>query len=259
MPAIKHLLAVPVWAAGPEMIEWLLRGIAENLEPDRVQIVFYFDGNRADSLAAFDGLAGAILAGFVWHRFGSDQEIRDPGCHDWFIDYFVQNTDAGTLIVSQDDIRFQTSFVPHLDRVLAELVERVGYIGMREGFGLGYAGMIASPFDAPYAGPGKVRELAPGSWETCLMVNPGPLVYPRSTVAKVGKLDRAYRDWHWWCDYALRAHQAGLVNVILSIDALHKKFGGVRAGVVAADAEGWEPKDRALLNQKWSPQFGRIV
>lgn len=259
---MKTLIGYPIWAAGPEMLEWLLDGFVENFK-GKADAHFYFDEMRND----FD--AHKILAakfnkndtGFTANATFGPTAIRDLACHNWLIDYFINETDTDILVIPQDDIRFQSpTLLDDLERVMSLYQDKIGYIGMREGYGIQYADMVASPFDAPYAGPGKVKELPIGAFTPCVMVNPGPLAYPRSTIEKIGKLDPSFRDWHWWADYSLKTHFAGLTNVLLSIDALHKKFGNCRASTVAADPDGWEPKDRALLNDRWKGHFnGRNI
>lgn len=254
---MKHVLAYPVWAAGHEMLEWVLHGIAENFDPECVMLAFYFDEVKSGMLNRFAGMADKHIRKFARVSTVSEMPVRDLACHNWFIRYLMTKVGADTLIVAQDDIRFNSpSVIKDLEAVLAKYGNDTGYIGMREGYGRHYAGIIGSPFDAKYA---KAVELPPGEFREAMMMNPGPLVYTRSTVSKIGDLDASYRDWFWWDDYSLRALHNGLKNVVLSIDAQHKKFGDVRASTVAGDAEGWAPKDLAQLNERWAPHFGGSV
>lgn len=254
---MKIVLAYPIWAAGPEMVEWFMAGIEQSFDPDSTSLAFYLDEARPGAQDWINEAARKHARQFKRVVGMSEQSVRDLACHNWFIKHFMTETDADALIVAQDDIRFQSFTVArNLARVLDEYGNGVGYVGMREGYGKHYHKICGSPFDAKHA---KAMELRPGVFQEALMVNPGPLVYVRSTVAKIGDLDSAYRDWYWWDDYSLRASHNKLTNVVLSIDALHQKFGSVRASSVAGDADGWAPKDLVLLNSRWSPHFGGNV
>ncbi len=236
------------------MIEWVVEGIAANFDPAQVSLAFFFDEVRSGMLDAFSSLVDKHLKEFKVVTTASETAVRDLACHNWFMRYFMTKVGAETLIVAQDDIRFSSpTAIRDLESVLSKYGKEIGYIGMREGYGRHYAGIIGSPFDAKYA---NAVELPPGEFREAMMMNPGPLVYTRSAVSKIGDLDASYRDWFWWDDYSLRALHNGLKNVVLSIDAQHKKFGDVRASTVAGDAEGWAPKDLAQLNTRWAPHFG---
>lgn len=256
---MKFLVAYPVWNKA-DMIEWMLTGIAENLDPKRTEVVFYFDACVDESRNNFTRLCPKILnaKGFKVHYFYGDNEIYECGCHNKLIDYFMQETDADCLIIPQDDNRFQgKTLLDDLERLLNHCGNSIGYIGGRDAYDARYQNFISSPFSASDNAKAK---LPIGEWTFRLSVNPGPLLYPRSTVTKIGKLDPAYHAWYWWDDYAIRANQAGLVNALLSMDCQHLKFGNVHPSVIYQDPKGWVAKDLALLNEKYAKNFnGNVI
>ena len=255
----KYLLGYPVWAARKDMLEWLMMGIKENFDPARVEVAFYMDQWTRGDRDAFKRWAGEVLPEFNVSVDGGTHVIYEMGCHNFFIGEMIDRG-LDCLIAPQDDLRFEDpNVLANLDRVLGQYGTNIGYIGMREGYGYGLQHMMASPFDAKIAGPPPVEEIPVGEWRECVMVNPGPLVYPRSTVMRIGGLDVMYHNWHWWNDYALKARAAGLNNGLLSINAKHEKIGEYRAGTLVGDDEGWEPKDRANLNARWTPSVGHKV
>jgi hypothetical protein len=254
----KFLIGYPVWQARMSMLEWLLTGIKENIDPARADVVFYLDEHTLGDQQAFAVRAAAVLPGFTLTVAGGSHELREIGCHNWFISRMMDgNHDC--LIVPQDDLRLSgATILTDLGRVLDQYGERIGYVGMREGYGYGLQGMVSSPFDAKIATPKPVEELPVGTWREAIMVNPGPLVYPRSTVEKIGCLDVSFHNWQWWADYALRARAHGLVNGVVSISADHAKCGEVRSSRIYAETD-WVTRDIALLNRRWRPIVGQNV
>ena len=255
----KYLIGYPVWTARASMLEWLMTGILASFDPARVEIAFYMDEWTRGDRATFKRRAAEVLPAYNVTVTGGDYAICEMGCHNYFIGQLIDR-DLDCLIVPQDDLRFEDSNVlTNMNGVLDKYGASIGYIGMREGYHYGNTKMMASPFDADIAGPPPVEVLTAGDWRECAMVNPGPLVYPRSTVIKIGGLDVMYHAWHWWNDYALRARHAGLTNGLLAITAQHEKMGEYRTGTYVSDEEGWEPKDRANLNARWKPIIGQNV
>lgn len=254
---MRALIAVPFWGKNAEMVKWTLEGIAQNFNPANTQVVYYFDGLHRCDVEPFEQLAPGILADFKWDYFGDKTEVLECGSHRQLIDYFMNRTDADFMIVPQDDNRFQSpTTYGDFVRVIENFGDRCGYIGSRDGYGLRYGGIVSSPFSGSNTNPQK---LPPGTYHPCLMVNPGPLTYTRSLVNKIGTIDPAYGAWYWWDDYSLRAHAAGLSNVLLSIDALHMKFGEIMRSVVYDDPQGHVARDLALLNRRWASAHGGNV
>jgi len=255
----KYLLGYPVWQARMVMLEWVMAGIKENLNPAHVEVAFYMDEWTKGDRDMFKARMAEVLPEFRVTVDGGSHEIREIGCHNWFISRLMDG-DQDCLIVPQDDVRLNgATMLADLDRVLDQYGTNIGYIGMREGYGCGYRQMMASPFDAKIAGPGPVEELPIGTWRECEMINPGPLVYPRSTVERIGSLDVSYHNWHWWSDYALRAQKHGLKNGLLSINAAHEKSGEYRASRIIPDRDDWVARDLSLLNRRWKPVMGHNV
>lgn len=259
---MKHIIGVGWWGK-VECVERTLQDIALNLDPKRAEIVFYFDEFTDEPLSVesynlYLEFGAKILtpAGFKWSGHPGDKEVMEMGCHNWLIDYMLAS-DADVLTCPQDDNRFLgKTFLDDVERVLTQYGERIGYIGCRDGYDLRYGNFISSP----WSNSDNARlKLPVGESVERLMMNPGPLIYPRSLVKKIGKIDTAYSAWYWWDDYALKARAAGLANVLLSTDCAHEKWGRFPRSKVYQDFHGWVAKDLALLNARWGPHYGGNV
>jgi hypothetical protein len=253
---MKHLLAWPIWYH-PDVVPLIVDAIAAHEDPNCVELLFYFDGNDPESITALNEHAHKLSA-FKLYTDGSPEEINEMGCHRAITDWFYNNTDFRAVLIHQDDTRPNG---PHLARDLNNVLDvygdKIGYIGCRDGYDLRYNNFISSPWSTSDNARAK---LAVGEHQIRLMMNPGPLVYTRRTLEKVGTIDAAYHAWYAWDDYALKCVQAGLTNVILGTDLIHQKYGRGKDSVIYQDKGGHVAKDLALLNARWSgPYNGNVI
>lgn len=210
------------WFQKPDMIEWILSGIRENF-PEGTHVSFYFEDNNYEDWAVYSKLVGVkgALEGFGSDADGAKGHILEHGVHRRFIERFMQ-TDFDVLIIPHDDNRFQRPLLPDLEMLWERYGENLGWIGGRDGHGDGYSNMVCSPFSQS---TGAEKEVLPiGEYREVKMMNTGPVVYFRHVVEKVGLPD-ADMEWYWWSAMSMRCHNAGLTNILLSMDCLHEKFG----------------------------------
>ncbi len=256
--ALKAMVGVGVFHK-PDMIEWMVRGIAENF-PKNTVVKFYFeaDGKEPEDIPnSFDqfirhelilNIAGIDDTG-VW---GSTRDnILEHGVHRKLIEAFM-TTDCDVLIIPQDDNRFQRPLLPDLERLWAQYGEKLGWISGRDGYDFGYSNMVCSPFSDSNSTKTK---LPIGDHREVTMMNTGPVVYFRHVIEKVG-MPPADMAWYWWDFWSLQCHTAGLTNILLSMDCLHEKFGRIgnnpglfNDALVAANLK--------TLNERWAPVLGR--
>lgn len=252
----QHLIAYPVWFK-PDAIEWMCQGLADTMDPARVQILFFFDGADPESMNAFAQCAPTILRGFRYTTDACDTPIYENGCTRHIIERHFLPGWCDTLVVPHDDNRFTgTSFLDDLDIALDSLGPQAGYIGCRDAYNLRYADFISSPFSGSDKASAKLEV---GKFAPRTLINTGPVIYPRHLVSAIGNLNPDYKAWYWWDDYALLAQHRGFRNGLLSISALHHKLGRCPPSELYIDRQGWVAKDLALLNERWRPHFGGNV
>lgn len=254
---MKHAIGYPIWFK-PDMVDWIIDGIVKHIPNERTVLNFYFDGNDPESLAAWEQHK-ELLYGFQFIQTGGDKEIFENGCHRVFIDWFMNQTDADILIIPQDDNKFMGStIIDDLEAVMRHYGERLGYVGMRDGYNIRYGNFVSSPWSASDKTAGGNR-LPVGQFQERMLMNPGPLCYPRKVIEKVGTIDSLYEGWYWWDDYAFKCWDAGFQNVLLSTELLHEKHGKIKRSEIYQDLDGWVAKDLAKLNARWGPRFGGNV
>jgi len=173
--------------------------------------------------------------------------------HNHLMDWFLSESLADVLIVPQDDNRIEGStLIEDVERVWKQYGDKLGVIGGRDGYGIGYSKMASSPFSASVH---CSHRLAIGEWAERLMVNTGPLIYNRNQIRLTGFYDPD-QEVYGMDDYCLAARAAGLTNVVLGMDIKHEKFGNVPRsrvdGVLAANM-------LSKLNEKWRPKLGHDV
>lgn len=185
------------------------------------------------------------------HVLTHDIELFEHHCNNTMIDYFMNNTEKDVLIVLHEDMLINGfSLFSDLDRLLTEKYN-IGFIGGRDGFGWGYTDMWSSPFSKS----NYVHQLKIGQYQKVPLLNFGPVVYLRSTVEEIGKLDAenykyAYADQ----DYSLQASRYGLYNYVLGMDITHDKFGNLnKIPPWCLNEEGNQriATDFANLRSKW--------
>lgn len=254
---MKHAIGYPIWFK-PDMVDWIIDGIVKNIDPARAVINFYFDGNDPESLESFEKHKH-LLEGFDYVQTGDAREIFENGCHNVFLKWFMDQTDADILTIPQDDNKFVgPTILDDLETVAAKFGDKLGYVGMRDGYGIRYSNFTSSPWSGSdkTAGGGRIPV---GEFRECMLMNPGPLCYPRHLVNAIGAIDTHYDGWYWWDDYAFKSWDAGFTNILLSTDLLHEKHGKLKRSEIYQDLDGWVAKDLAKLNARWGPKFGGNV
>lgn len=260
---MRFIVAYPFYLASAEMCVRVVDGLIGNLDPELAEVVFLLDGNDAEHRDAIGDCEPQLRqSGLKWKICHTESEIRDMACHNYFIDHMMDTEDVEAVIVSQDDIYFKNnSLLGDLGRVLDEYGDRIGMVGLRHGCDRKNSNLICALFDVDthetYASH-KVTTIPVGGWAERLLLTPGPLVYPRKAVKAIGRLDHTYRDWWWWSDYCMRAHLAGLKNVVLSIDALHFKCGKTKHSHVAINTNV-SAADLKLFNDRYRHVFGEDI
>lgn len=252
---VRFVGAYPIWNK-VDMIWWLLDGIRQHHKPEEAEWWFLFDDCRDGSREHFDAIAPVVLKGFTYEAWDSPHELREMGCHNAFLDRFSATT-AEALVVFQDDQRIDgPGLFGDLDRLSDHYDGQLGYIGGRDGYDHGYANFISSPWVRSDFATDVSPRVIVGEWAERISVNPGPLIYPRHVVERIGKLDsERYKAWYWWDDYAARCREAGFQNFILGTAIEHRFFGRVPITTIHTDKDGWSAMDREAFRQRWGAQW----
>jgi hypothetical protein len=239
----------------PDMLQWILEGVRDSF-PGEKTVWFYFEDQKEYMV---ESLQEAMQAtGFQPHECvwaGQIGHIYEQGIHRFFLEHFMES-DCDVLVIPHDDNKFTRFLMPDLLGLWNTYGKRLGWVGGRDGYDFGYSGMVCSPFSLSDS---TTKERIPvGEWREVRMLNTGPNVYFRHVVEKVGLPDPDM-PWYWWDEYSLRCEQAGLQNVLLSMDCLHEKFGRVTANPAELYNDKLVADCLKRLNEKWLPVYGRNV
>lgn len=239
----------------PDMYQWMISGVEENFPPE-TEIRFFLEAMRREDLDALEncGVEPERKDWTVYLAGHSLANILEHGVHRILIQQFMES-DCDVLIIPHDDNRFERPLIPDLERLWEKYGTTLGWVSGRDGYGIGYGGMVRSPFSQSTGAKAEVLPI--GEHREVLMMNTGPVVYFRHMVEKVGMPD-ADLPWFFWDDLCLRCHEAGLKNILLSMDCKHEKFGRVGHN---PDLYNDELVASCLkkLNQRWAPVFGKNV
>ena len=233
-----------------DMVGWLLEGIVNNFPTD-TELVFYFEVCTDLSIENFDRLAPTVLKDYRWSKYAGDRHILEHGAHRFFIERFMESP-HDVLVVPQDDTKFLRPCLNETQQVINTYGDRLGFIGCRDGYDFGHANFVSSCFSDSDLAKNKLPH---GQHAPRRMLNTGPNIYTKNVVNKIGLPDPDLQ----WCnfdDYCLRAEQAGLTNVLLSLDVEHRKFGQFQFNhdlynpqQVAGDLQKFRNKWRAVYGQ----------
>ena len=218
----KHLFCYSIWNK-KELIQEIVYSIITYINPYSVSLLFLFDNCTDGSFEEFREYEhklrerNYISTGLVSSR----EELFEVGCHYLAQDLCLE-TKHKSLIMLQDDMLInQYNFIENIDKVMSTYKEQLGIIGCRDGFNTMYKNAIGSSWSEPKEN--RVRDLRIGEHEEVKVINFGPVVYPFSTIEKVGFINKKFVGYYADADYSLRCINKGLINIVLGTDMVHRE------------------------------------
>lgn len=225
-------------------IGWCVDSI-EEYQPDVGEVRILLDGCTDGSEKAAARLEHAFA--FPVSIDARAEQGGEAAAHNALIRYFMEETDYDAIIVLQHDQALRAPVFPTLSYVLAHYGEKVGYVGGRIGFEVNLSRVVGAPWAVRVA-KNRTR-LEPHTSMQRTYMNTGPIVYPRSTVERMGYLDEEFEHcWFVWEDYGARCKEARLQSVVIWTDIRHKGFGG---GHCTWYDDGSHKRNRARMHEKW--------
>lgn len=257
---MRHLVAYHFWNK-QDMIHFAMAGIANTYDKDKDYIVFILDGCTDDSEAVFLKSKDNILK--YWNV---DYVVSPEEAFEW---NHTNNVQQMCLDLGYDSLHFfhddtlltGSRFREDVEYQMNAFGNSIGVIGGREGFvnrhkdGFGsYWSKLSynidrSAYDAKVPEGNISTVLHPGESAYVVIVNNGPIVYPRTTLEKVGLIDTDFTFFNAEEDYCLRCNEQGLTNVVLGTEAIHVKLGRVTPSKIYS--QNIAAKDERLLRDKW--------
>jgi hypothetical protein len=200
------------------LIDAIVKGIRYNL-PSACDLTFLIDGSTDGSDEVLYGNLGQLVIDGRVVTIAHTPNIFERDSNNHLMEMFT--TDF--LVIVQDDmVLHDHKLLDNLRVVIGKYGSRLGVVGLRDGFGPGYAGMRSSPFSVTEL---TNRVLKPGEFYAVEMVNRGPLVVGRELVKEIGLLSGAYNKAGSYSDmdYCLRCKKAGFINVVMGAYIEHAR------------------------------------
>lgn len=219
----KYLLGYSVWDK-QDMIVEIMEGIRDNISPERVELFFIFDGCTDNSIDVFNKNYDIVLSNFIKRTQINITEKFEAQCHNIFLDYLLTK-ELSAAIIFQDDVFIkQPTLLSDIDKILDMYGDKIGVIGGRDGFEKMFKDSTGSHWSEPK--DIRIKNLNMGEYVAVKMINFGPVIYPISTVKKVGLLDvNTFKFFYLDIDYSLRCSKQDLKNVVMGTEMEHKKYG----------------------------------
>ena len=247
---MKHFIGIGIFGK-QDMIRWILEGVAACFPPGRLHV--YFEACQDNSEKNFDELAGPLLPGWTVTKSRGDAIINEGAVHCELIKEFMAS-DCDYLVVPHDDNQFIDPGIPGQIEKLLSTEKNVGWIGSRDGYGIGYVDMVSSNFSGSNIANLRVKD---GEYLPRRMLNTGPVAYTRDLVNAIGMPD-GQLVWYWWDDYSLRAMSVCRQNYLLGMNCKHEKFGTVQHNHELYKSET-VAACLATFNKRWYHLEGRNI
>ncbi len=230
---MKHLLGYVIWNK-VNLLPWIIDGIVQSFTPEQIDIMFVLDDPKDGSDQALLNLIHSRLKPLGFTVIGIqvfDKPTYKFPCQNWMMDYaankanFITGDRYKTLICPQDDQKIiDPDLIQNIDHLIdVEHIENVGVIGLRDGFStLDYTDMVSTHWSE--SNLSNIPRLDNGEYVNKRLINDGGIVYPITTIKKIGFNDvEHYKRFYIEVDYAARAHGLfGLKNYVLGNKLIHR-------------------------------------
>lgn len=245
----KHLLGYVIWNK-VKMLDWIADGILESFTSDQVDIIFVLDN-------PIDGTDEKLLEiinnklkfySCLIHIF-KEETYKFP-CQNWMMKYCIDNN-YKSLIAPQDDQKIiDKNLISNIDNLYQAYKEKLGVIGLRDGFFFGYREMISSEWsESDYS---KAPRLQNGQFIERPLLNDGGLIYFNHVIKKVGFNDvENFKRFYIEDDYCARAYYThGLTNIVLGNNLIHDRSISSIASTHYNDNTSFH--DLQIFNDRWT-------
>ncbi len=244
---MKHLLGYVIWNKA-SMIKWLLEGISDSFDPVKVDLAFVFDDPTDGSFSVFSENIDLVKDfKVVYTNITRNPYYKFP-CQNMLMDFAQQEYRKYiSLICPQDDQRItDPDFVYNLEYLLRS-EKNVGIIGCRDGFDFGYGNMVSSEWSESEYDQPRIKR---GDYRRVSLINDGPIIYPLSTINKVGKHDvETYHRFYIEDDYGMLCNAEGLTNYVMGNSLIHDR----QKSSLASDhySSNFGEQDLIKFREKW--------
>ncbi|GAG08438.1 unnamed protein product, partial [marine sediment metagenome] len=209
----KYLIAYSIWNK-EDMIVPLMQAIEKHV-PNEVLVEFMFDDPQDRSVDNFK--AHAAKSGREWLHKVFDKEVQEIQTHRYAMAHGAE-LGCRAVVCYQDDMRLTGPIIEPVEAMLDYYGEGIGIAGGRDGYDGGYNNMISSSWSESAS---ATRRLENGAHVPAQFLNPGPMIYPMITYAKVGPLPQGFKHFYVWDAYCGMCIDKSLQNAVIGTALEH--------------------------------------
>lgn len=220
--SMKHLIGYVIWNKY-ENLDWIFEGINQSFHPADVDLVFLLDNPQDAPVYSYRYRINSLnKKGFsVLSVCYTTVDTYKFPCQNRLMQKAL-GKGYRSIICPQDDQQIMDPyFISNLNNILDLYGEAIGVIGCRDGFDFGYGNMVSSQWsESEYDQP----RLKNGDMAPVKIINDGPIVYPVSTIEKVGLNEtELYHRFYIEDDYSMKCNEAGLQNLVMGNSLVHDR------------------------------------
>lgn len=244
---MKYLLAYVIWNK-VNMLDWIADGIVESFNPDEADLHFILDNSTDGSLEKIKELTDSKLQAFTSIYTGYLKETYKFTCQNQAMKWCVALNYRAVICPQDDQKIIDKNLIKNIDNLFNIYGEKLGVIGLRDGFEFGYNDMISSGWSESIIS--KLPRLKNGEHAERTIVNDGGLIYPNHLIKAIGYHDtETYKRFFIEDDYCMKVKQAGFTNVVLGNSLIHDKQ---LASFESTNTSDLAEKDLAAFKKKWN-------
>jgi hypothetical protein len=244
---MKHLLGYVIWNK-ERMLDWYADGIIESFSPEQVDVLFVLDGPYDGTDEKLPEVIERRLKDFKCTiKIFKEEKFKMP-CQNWMMQYCIDNN-YKSLIAPQDDQKFtDPNLIKNIENLYEKYGEKLGVIGLRDGFYFGYQNMISSDWSESVLS--NQPRLKAGEYVERPLSNDGPIIYFNHVIKKIGFNDvENYKIFYIEDDYCARAHyENGLTNILLGNSLIHLKNTAIASELYGRH---YEINDLKYFRERW--------
>lgn len=218
---MKYLLAYVIWNK-VNMLDWIVDGIVESFNPKDVDLLFVLDNPVDGSKEKLFFIQNEKLKNFNFIKQELYPEQYKFRCQNYAMKYTVEHNYKAVLMPQDDQKITDKNLISNIEKIINQYGDKLGLIGMRDGFNFGYGEMISSEWSESTL---STRRLKNGEFAESKLLNDGGLIYTTELIKKIGYHDvETFKRFYIEDDYCARAHyDYGLTNIVMGNDLIHKK------------------------------------
>ncbi len=231
------------------MIDCIVDGIIESFTPEQVDIYFVLDHPTDGTAERIYKACQISLKAFDTTTFHTQTETFKFPCQNRILNRVVDMNYKAAICPQDDQKITDKKLIGNINNVFNIYGDKLGVIGLRDGFRMNYADMVSSEWSESTMT--KAPRLGNGVFAERPLLNDGGLIYFQHVINKVGLHDvNSYERFYIEDDYCARSNNAGLKNIVMGNSLIHDR---TISGVTSTNYDNDRPaRDAKTFKDRWA-------